>query len=83
MRSPQCKIVQNVLIMLAAMLMTTLEGIYIYIYILQSKWRTQDMKITEALNEIKDNVKYLITLEPFITPLYEENSNFVKILCLF
>ena len=75
MRSPHCKIVQNVINHISS---NANDNPGRNIYLLQSKWRTQDMNITETLNEAKDNVKYLITLEPFITPLYEETPDVVK-----
>jgi dynein heavy chain len=37
------------------------------------RWRTCDNGITDALNEAKDNVKYLSTLERFTEPLYSGN----------
>ena len=37
------------------------------------RWRTCDNGITDALNEAKDNVKYLSTLERFTQPLYSGN----------
>ena len=37
------------------------------------RWRTCDNAITDALNEAKDNVKYLSTLERFTQPLYSGN----------
>lgn len=33
-----------------------------------------DLLLTDKLNEAKDNVKYLTTLEKFIEPLYKGNS---------
>jgi len=32
-----------------------------------------DLLLTDKLNEAKDNVKYLTTLEKFIEPLYKGN----------
>jgi len=48
------------------------------IYLATSKWKGIDLRVTEALNEAKDNVKYLQTLEKFIDPLYEGNPVTIK-----
>ena len=39
------------------------------------RWRTCDNGITDALNEAKDNVKYLSVLERFTLPLYSGNPD--------
>jgi len=75
MRSPHCKIVQNVINHLSN---NQNDNAGHNIYLLQSKWRSQDMRVTEALNEAKDNVKYLTTLEQFIDPLYNDTPDIVK-----
>ena len=75
MRSPHCLTVQKVLSNINKSSGDSAES---NIYLLQSQWRTQDMKVTEALNEAKDNVKYLTTLEQFIDPLYNETPDVVK-----
>ena len=48
------------------------------IYLATSKWRGIELKVTEALSEAKDNVKYLQTLEKFIEPLYNGNPESIK-----
>jgi dynein heavy chain len=48
------------------------------IYLATSKWRGIELKVTELLNEAKDNVKYLQTLEKFIEPLESGNPETIK-----
>jgi len=36
-------------------------------------WKSIQLRVDEALNEAKDNVKYLQTLEKFLEPLYQGN----------
>ena len=47
-------------------------------YLATTKWKTIELRVTEALNEAKDNVKYLSTLEKFIEPLYEGSPDSIK-----
>jgi dynein heavy chain len=48
------------------------------IHLATSRWRSIELRTTEALNEAKDNVKYLTTLEKFIEPLYEGTPDTIK-----
>jgi dynein heavy chain len=48
------------------------------IYLATSKWRSIESRVTESLNEAKDNVKYLQTLEKFIEPLYDGTPESIK-----
>jgi dynein heavy chain len=43
-----------------------------------SRWSNIELRVTEALNEAKDNVKYLQTLEKFIEPLYDGTPDSIK-----
>lgn len=47
-------------------------------FLLTSRWKTNEMHVTESLNEAKDNVKYLTTLERFIEPLYDGTPETIK-----
>jgi dynein heavy chain len=48
------------------------------IYLALSNWRSLLLRVTENLNEAKDNVKYLQTLERFIEPLYSGTPATIK-----
>ena len=42
-----------------------------------SAWKKKESDLTEKLNEAKDNVKYLRTLEPYMEPLYLGDPNLI------
>jgi dynein heavy chain len=37
------------------------------------RWKNIDIFVTEAANETKDNIKYLSSLQRFISPIYDGN----------
>lgn len=75
-RSPNCKNVQTVLTAVSQSDSNkhTDSGIYLSL----SNWRSIELRVTENLNEAKDNVKYLQTLERFIEPLYDGTPNSIR-----
>jgi len=69
--SPNCRTVYNVLNAMSSNEQNRNADSGIYLAI--SNWRSIQLKVTEQLNEAKDNVKYLLTLERYIEPLYDGN----------
>jgi dynein heavy chain len=79
LRSKNCRTVYDVLTASASS--STTDGIgkpRDKIYLATSKWRSIELKVTEALSEAKDNVKYLQTLDKFIEPLYFGTPESIK-----
>ena len=67
--SPNCRTVYNVLNAVSGNEQNRNADSGIYLAI--SNWRSIQLRVTEQLNEAKDNVKYLLTLERYIEPLYD------------
>jgi len=76
LRSPNCKNVYTVL--QATSQSESNKHADSGIYLALSNWRSIELRVTENLNEAKDNVKYLQTLERFIEPLYDGNPNTIR-----
>ena len=78
LRSKNCRTVYDVLTQASQNPAEQLGKPRDKIYLATSKWRSIELRVTEALNEAKDNVKYLSTLEKFIEPLYEGTPDTIK-----
>jgi len=78
LRSKNCRTVYDVLTQASQNPAEQLGKPRDKIYLATSKWRSIELKVTELLNEAKDNVKYLATLEKFIEPLYEGTPETIK-----
>lgn len=77
LRSKNCRTVYTVLSS-ATQNPNELKGTKGDIFVATSKWKNIELRVTEALNEAKDNVKYLTTLEKFIEPLYDGTPDTIK-----
>jgi len=73
LKSKNCRTVYDVLNMVSSGNASDVGKPKEKLYLATSKWRSIELKVTEQLNEAKDNVKYLQTLEKFIEPLYDGN----------
>jgi dynein heavy chain len=78
LRSKNCRTVYDVLTAASSTTAEQLGRPRDKIYLATSKWRSIELRVTEALNEAKDNVKYLQTLERFIEPLYNGTPENIK-----
>ena len=67
LKRKDCK---NVIGLLSALTKGSVDQTKTRIISLLRRWKQIDIGITEAANEAKDNVKYLLTLQRFVEPLY-------------
>ena len=48
------------------------------IHVATTRWRSMELRVTEGVNEAKDNVRYLQTLEKFFDPLENGTPESIK-----